>query len=137
MKVKLYTDGGVRTGRVGGSKGRGSAGFVILDDDDVLIRRGGLPLDEVTVNEAEYSAMILGLYNARMLGATEVDVYSDSMLMVTQINGLAECRMAHLQEYLAEVKEELKHFDQVKFTWIPREENKDADYETRRVLDSE
>lgn len=135
MRVKLYTDGGVRTGGVhgptGGRSGPGSIGFVVRNMDDTVIRRGGMFIGETTVNEAEYSALITGLYNARLMGATEVEAYSDSQLIVNQMRGTWACREKRLQEFKAEAEIEVAQFDVVEFTWIPREKNQLADSLTR------
>lgn len=135
MRVKLYTDGGVRTGGVNGpTKGRsgpGSIGFVVRDMEDTVLRKGGMHIGETTVNEAEYSAVIMGLYNAEKMGATEVDIYSDSQLIVNQMNGTWKCREARLQEFREGVIEAMEKFDKVTFTWIRREFNMLADQMTR------
>jgi len=137
MRVDLYTDGGVRTGGVkgptGGKTGPGAAGFAIYENG-ILLRQGGVPLDEVTVNEAEYSSVILGLHNAKLLGATEVAIHSDSQLIVNQISGQYKCKKAHLVEYLDEVHHEMRNFEKVTVQWVPREENIVADEMTREIL---
>ena len=99
--------------------------------DDTVIRRGGMFIGETTVNEAEYSALITGLYNARLMGATEVEAYSDSQLIVNQMRGTWACREKRLQEFKAEAEIEVAQFDVVEFTWIPREKNQLADSLTR------
>ena len=139
MKVHLYTDGGVRTGGLNGPtrgrSGRAAAGFVIYDKNRKVIRKGGMLFDDLTVSEVEYSAVIIGLYNARMLGATKVVLHCDSQLVINQINGKFACRAEHLKDYLREVYDEMAEFDSVKVQWVPREHNQPADYETRRLLD--
>ena len=99
--------------------------------DNTVIRRGGLHIGETTVNEAEYSALIAGLYNARSLGATEVEAYSDSQLIVNQMKGTWACREKRLQEFKAEAEIEVQRFSVVEFIWIPREQNQLADSITR------
>lgn len=139
MRVNLYTDGGVRTGgRNGptkGRSGRGAAAIVIYDDEGAILKSGGVLLEETTVNEAEYSAVILGLYNASTLGATEVRIYSDSQLVVNQILGTFSVKTERLRDYLNEVKEAMSEFTEVSIEWVPREKNQAADRETRRLLD--
>lgn len=140
MKLKLYTDGGVRTGGVkgptGGKSGPGSIGYVVRDMDNKILRKGGMHIGETTVNEAEYSAVIAGLYCARLLGATEVDVYSDSQLIVNQMNGTWACKARSLFEFKAGAEAEVDMFDAVTFNWIPREQNSLADEMTREYAKS-
>jgi len=140
MRLKLYTDGGVRTGGVkgptGGKSGPGSIGYVVRDMDNTVLRKGGMHIGETTVNEAEYSAVIAGLYCARQMGATEVEVYSDSQLIVNQMNGTWACRSANLRDFLREAQIKVAEFDTVTFSWIPREQNCMADEITREYAKS-
>ena len=138
MRLKLYTDGGVRTGGVNGPtqgrSGPGSIGFVVRDMDGTVLRKGGMHIGETTVNEAEYSALISGLYNVRAMGATEVEVYSDSQLIVNQMKGTWMCHSKPLKEFKAEAEAGVAEFDTVEFNWIPREQNQLADSMTREYL---
>lgn len=141
MRVVVYTDGGVRTGGVNGptqgKTGIGAVGFVIKDEvEETVLRKGGMVLDgESTVNETEYSAVILGLYNASTLGATEVLLRSDSQLVVMQMRGTWACREQRLKDYLGEALAEASQFSAFEVEWVPRERNQHADYITRELLD--
>ena len=142
MKVVLNTDGGVRTGgKNGPTQGKtGLAGIaaVIKSLDGKTLFKGGLILaDPATVNEAEYSAVIFGLYEARTLGATHVEVRSDSQLVIMQITKVWAVKTRSLDEYLEEVRNEVEEFEEVTFTWIPREQNQHADLIARELLDAE
>lgn len=139
MHVTVYTDGGVRTGGVngptGGKSGIGAVGFVIKRDKEIL-RKGGMLLEgEATVNECEYGAVILGLYNARMMGATSVLLRSDSQLVVNQMTGKFACRDARLKAYLAEALAEAAQFESFEVEWVKRTKNQHADQITRELLD--
>lgn len=141
MKVIVNSDGGVRTGGIkgptGGKTGRAAIGIVIKDEDNTVLLKDGMVLeDDSTVNDAEYSGVLFGLYEAEGLGATHVEVRSDSQLVVMQVNGVWACREPHLREYLAEVHTQVKHFDEVEFVWVPREQNQPADQITRDLLDA-
>ncbi len=140
MRVSLNTDGGVRTGGVngptGGKTGRGGIAALIRDEEGTKLFAAGMLLEgESTVNECEFSAIIFGLHNAHKLGAKTVDVYSDSQLVVNQLNGDWKIKQAHLQEYVNEVRVETAKFEKVTFTWIPREKNQQADQIARALLD--
>ena len=102
--------------------------------DNTVLRKSGMHIGETTVNEAEYSALICGLYNARRMGATEVEVYSDSQLIVNQMKGAWMCRSGPLQAFKTEAEVAVAEFDTVEFNWIPRDQNQLADSMTREYL---
>lgn len=132
MRVSLYTDGGVR----GGNPGLAALGFVILNEEGDEVGRGGFLLeDRHTSNEAEYAALISGLWNAHRLGATAVDVYTDSQLVHGQMTGEFAVRQANIAEYVDEVQIEEAKFVEVTYTWLKRSSNKEADGITRVILD--
>ena len=132
MRVSLYTDGGVR----GGNPGLAALGFVIRDDEGREIGRGGFLLEgKHTSNEAEYAALISGLWNAHQLGATSVDVYTDSQLVHGQMTGEFAVRQANIAEFVEEVQIEESKFVEVTYTWLKRSANKEADGITRTILD--
>ena len=141
VRVTLHTDGGVRTGGVhgptGGSTGPAAIGFVITNEDGTILRKGGMHIGEATVQEVEYSALIAGLHNAILLGATEVDVRMDSQLVINQMSGRWAVRAEHLKEYAAEARGEAEKFEKVTYTWVPRTRNMIADRITREILDQE
>lgn len=142
MKVTLNTDGGVRTGGVRGPTqgrtGRAAIAAVIKDEDGNVLFKQGMRLSaSSTVNEAEYSGIVYGLFNAHKLGATEVEVRSDSQLVVNQINGDWQVKQPSLFEFLEEVRVETGKFDKVTFVWVPREQNQHADMIAREILDDE
>lgn len=126
--------GGVK-GPTQGRTGPASIGFVIRDQDNTILRKGGMAIGEATVNEAEYSAVICGLYNCHMLGASEVTVRSDSKLIVNQMNGAWAIHEPRLREYAEEAHHEAARFERVSYVWIPRDRNRDADQLTRDYLD--
>lgn len=139
MLVNIWTDGGVRTGGLngptGGKSGRAAIGIVIKNEDGETVFKKGMYLgDEVTVNEAEYSGLTLGLFKARELGATHVVAHLDSQLVAMQVQGVWACKQEHLKQYLAEAKAEMAGFEQVDVVWVPRERNQHADQLTREVL---
>uniref|UniRef100_A0A2N9FJX9 Uncharacterized protein n=1 Tax=Fagus sylvatica TaxID=28930 RepID=A0A2N9FJX9_FAGSY len=85
---------------------------------------GGYP---TTNNEAEYEALLLGLNTARILGATELDVHSDSQLVVGQVNGDYEAKEGRMQQYLQLVRHQISQFHEVRLCRVPREQNTEAD----------
>jgi ribonuclease HI len=131
VKVTLFCDGGVRSGGVNGptqgKTGRTAVAYVIKQEKAVL-DKGGVILDEwASVNEAEFSALLLGLYRCAELGVTEIQVKSDSQLVVNQMLGFWKCREARLMEYKAEVLRVAQTFHRVTYVWVPRHQNQHAD----------
>ncbi|XP_073138783.1 uncharacterized protein [Henckelia pumila] len=78
-------------------------------------------------NEAEYEAIISGLKLAREAGARHVIVYSDSQLVVQQVQGTFSIREKRLQEYVGLIKQQGEEFSSWSIEQIPREHNVEAD----------
>lgn len=130
--VKLYTDGGSR-----GNPGMSASGYVLMDRDDAILKKSGIYLGITTNNQAEYQALRLGLEEAYHIGAREVDVFMDSLLVVNQMNGVFKIKNRELWPIHQSIKELLKLFHKVRFMHIPRELNRLADAEVNDVLDAE
>ncbi|KAJ9546888.1 hypothetical protein OSB04_019431 [Centaurea solstitialis] len=82
---------------------------------------------KATNNEAEYEALIAGLDIAHKLGAKHLDVRSDSLLVVNQINGDFQAKDSKMISYLKIVKERIVRFDHFSIEQIPRDQNTQAD----------
>jgi ribonuclease HI/dsDNA-binding SOS-regulon protein len=82
---------------------------------------------KTTNNEAEYEALIAGLRLARELGVRVLEAFSDSQIVVQQVNGEYEARDRSLQRYLEMVKPLIAGFNGFELTQVPREENSKAD----------
>jgi ribonuclease HI len=80
-----------------------------------------------TNNEAEYEALLAGLKMAKVLRATELDVLSDSQLVVGQVNGDYEAKEGRMQQYLHLVRHQINQFQEVRLSRIPQEQNTEAD----------
>ncbi|XP_073119830.1 uncharacterized protein [Henckelia pumila] len=78
-------------------------------------------------NEAEYEAVISGLKLAREAGARHVIVYSDSQLVVQQVQGTFSIREKRLQEYVGLIKQQGEEFSSWIIEQIPRDHNAEAD----------
>lgn len=129
-KVKLYGDGGSR-----GNPGPSASGWVLLDMDDKILVDDSLYLGVTTNNQAEYTALKLGLEAALKLRAQEVDVYMDSLLVVNQMKGIFKIKNRDLWPVHDSIKELVRQFKHVRFTHVPREHNKLADAAVNRALD--
>ncbi|OGL36573.1 hypothetical protein A3F38_00310 [Candidatus Saccharibacteria bacterium RIFCSPHIGHO2_12_FULL_48_21] len=131
-EAKLYTDGGSR-----GNPGHSACAFVICKLDDSVVEKSGYYMGIATNNQAEYYGMKIGLERARDLGIDKVTLYSDSQLVVNQMNGLYKVKNQELAPLHAELKEISSSFSKVQFVYIPREVNKIADSEVNRILDEQ
>jgi ribonuclease HI/pterin-4a-carbinolamine dehydratase len=129
-KIKLYADGGSR-----GNPGPSASGYVLYDMDDKILADEGVYLGVTTNNQAEYTALKLGLEAARKLGAREIDCYMDSLLVVNQMRGIFKIKNRDLWPVHDAIKELLPRFKKVTFTHVPREYNKQADAAVNRALD--
>jgi ribonuclease HI len=108
----------------------------------VVLRRPGLPVIEeaepigkATNNVAEYTALVRALELASELGVKALAVFSDSELLVKQMNGEYRVKHPDLQELYAEAQALRKRFDRVTLTHVRRAQNADADRLGNRALD--
>lgn len=121
MKVSLFTDGAAR-----GNPGPAGIGIVIKKGHELLLETSAY-LGKTTNNVAEYLALIRGLEEALLLGAKEVECFSDSELLVKQITGEYKVKnegLIPLHYHLKSLINKFKHFA---ITHKVREENKHAD----------
>jgi ribonuclease HI len=84
-------------------------------------------LGETTNNVAEYTAAIRGLERAAQLGADEVILRSDSLLLIQQLLGRYRVRTPHLRPLYQRVKDLAGGFERITFEHVPRERNTEAD----------
>lgn len=129
-EAKLYTDGGSR-----GNPGDSSCAFVICDMDDNVVEKSGYYMGMATNNQAEYYGMIKGLERARDLGIDKLTLFSDSQLVVNQMNGFYKVKNQELAPLNQQLNQLAESFEKVTFVHIPRELNKIADKEVNRILD--
>ncbi len=129
-RTRLYTDGAAR-----GNPGPAGAGAVIVSPAGHIVAKIGKFLGESTNNVAEYTGLILGLKRARAMGIKELDVLSDSELMVKQLSGEYAVKAEHLRALHDEAASLLGSFPDVQVVHIPREENAAADEMSNRAID--
>ena len=128
MKIKIFTDGGSR-----GNPGIAGAGAVIFDEEGNEMKSVSKFLGKKTNNWAEYEAVILGLELARKLFGKKTEeikfeMKMDSQLIQRQLKREYRVKEETLKEQFLRVHNLIvKYFPNIKFTHIPREENKRAD----------
>src|ERR671914_1335663 len=93
MKARLSTDGGAR-----GNPGPAAYGYVLETDDGTVLDARGETIGVATNNVAEYRALVAGLERAVEAGVRELEVVSDSELLVKQMRGEYKVKNRALQE---------------------------------------
>lgn len=129
-EAKIYTDGGSR-----GNPGSSACAFVICKMDDTVVEKSGFYLGMATNNQAEYFGFLKGLERARELGIDRITLFSDSQLVVSQMNGAYKVKNQELLPIYQDTKAVADSFESITFTHVPRELNKTADLEVNRILD--
>ncbi|KAL0416412.1 UNVERIFIED_CONTAM: hypothetical protein Slati_3473100 [Sesamum latifolium] len=78
---------------------------------------------ETSNNEAEYEALVIGMGMTHKAGAMHLLAYSDSQLIVKQVEGSYKAKEESMIQYLQQIKELKTSFDHFQITQIPKEEN--------------
>ncbi|MBM3676913.1 MAG: ribonuclease HI family protein [Actinobacteria bacterium] len=131
VKATLYTDGGAR-----GNPGPAAYAFVLEAEDGTVLDARGEAMGVATNNVAEYSALIAGLRRAAEVGAHELEVRSDSELMVKQMRGDYRVKNRALQDLFLEASKLARQLDRVEYTHVRREQNTLADRLVNDALDA-
>ena len=132
MELTLHTDGGAR-----GNPGPGAIGIVLSKSKGKIIREIGKYVGKCTNNEAEYMGLLEGIKTAKKGGATKLNCYVDSELVVNQLNGLYKVKNDRMKKLWLQVKELEKDLEKISYTHIPRSKNKEADALVNEVLDAQ
>jgi ribonuclease HI len=131
MKARLSTDGGSR-----GNPGPAAYGYVLETDDGTVLDARGETIGVATNNVAEYSALLAGLASALDRGVTELEVVSDSELLVKQMRGEYKVKNETLRDLVDEAHSLARRLDAVRYTAVRREHNELADRLVNEALDS-
>ncbi len=132
MTVIAYIDGLAEPS----NPGTGTYGFVIYDGTRRLAEGSGLAGYEVTSNYSEYTALAEAVKKLKALGVEgDVLVRSDSKLLIGHMSEGWKVKGGMYVEKLKEVRDLLREFGSIRFEWIPREQNKEADLLTRVAYD--
>ncbi|MHC4882531.1 MAG: formyltransferase family protein [Planctomycetota bacterium] len=130
QQVELFTDGGSR-----GNPGPAGAGFVMKDPQGGTIVSHGIFLGQTTNNVAEYTAVLKGLAAAKEMQAESVRLFSDSQLLVRQLNGQYKVKSDNLKQLYTDSMELLASFKSWQAIHIPREQNAEADAMANKAMD--
>lgn len=130
MKARLFTDGGSR-----GNPGPAAYAFVLEADDGTILDARGEAIGIATNNVAEYSALVAGLERAIEAGVGELEVVSDSELMVKQMRGEYKVKNRALQDLFLDASRLARRVGGVTYTAVRREHNELADSLVNEALD--
>lgn len=127
--LHLYIDGASQ-----GNPGEASVGVLVKDAQGTALFEVSERIGRTTNNVAEYTALVRGLIECLALKAQTIKVFSDSELLIRQMNAEYKVRHPELKvlNYLA--TQLSKKFRKVDFCHLPREENRQADRLARAAL---
>jgi ribonuclease HI len=131
VKARLWTDGGAR-----GNPGPAAYAFVLEAEDGTVLDTRGEAIGVATNNVAEYSALVAGLEEAVGRGVDELEVHSDSELMVKQMRGEYRVKNRDLQALFLDASRLARDVGLVTFTHVRREHNELADRLVNEALDA-
>jgi ribonuclease HI len=128
-RAHLYFDGASR-----GNPGPAAIGWVIVTAEGI-VTEGNKRIGETTSNRAEYEGLIHALDVAEAYGFDEVDVRSDSELVVKQVRGEYNVDHPELRELRVRALERLREFYEWSLNHVPREINERADNLANEAFD--
>ncbi|KAL5573490.1 hypothetical protein UlMin_023087 [Ulmus minor] len=117
---KLYVDGS-------STETSSGAGIILVSPDGVKLSCAVRFKFKATNNQAEYEALLSGLRLAKKVSARHLTIYSDSQLVVSQVNSEFQAKGEKMASYLEKSKEAMNQFDMVSIIQVPRAENTNAD----------
>jgi ribonuclease HI len=130
MKLIIQTDGGSR-----GNPGPAAGGFVLSTPDGTRQAAKAFFLGRTTNNVAEYTALVKALEAAAEAGATDLTIYSDSELMVRQLNGQYKVKSESIRPLFEQANDLLAQFAKYDIRHVTRDKNTAADKLVNLALD--
>jgi ribonuclease HI len=130
VKARLFTDGGSR-----GNPGPAAYGYVLEAEDGTVLAARGEAIGVATNNVAEYRALLAGLAAAADVGVDELEVVSDSELLVKQMRGEYKVKNAALRALWDEAQRSARRLKAVSYAAVRREHNEPADRLVNEALD--
>ena len=131
-QITVYTDGGSR-----GNPGPAAAGFILAYPSGNQIQAKALFLGQTTNNVAEYTAIVKALEAAKQIGAKRLAVFSDSELLVKQVNGQYKVKSEQIRPLFQQAVKLINEFEDCKVKHITRDKNKQADELVNQALNLE
>jgi ribonuclease HI len=116
-------------------------GFVVEFDGKRMEGNGvigaGMYGDYTTNNIAEYTGLIKALEFLKVVIGRDlkVKIYGDSQLVIFQLRGFYRVKSENVRPLYQKAVELINEFNDVEIRWVPREQNKDADEQTRKAFE--
>jgi len=132
VRARLSTDGGAR-----GNPGPAAYGFVLESEDGEVLAAHGEAIGRATNNVAEYRGLVAGMEKAADLGVRELEVVSDSELLVKQMLGEYRVKNEALRALWEEANDLERRFAKVRYRAVRRHHNELADSLVNEALDAE
>ena len=129
-KLIIHTDGASR-----GNPGRAAIGVIIRDEKGALVATISQSIGKTTNNQAEYRAIIAALEKALSLGAANVELNSDSELVVRQVKGQYRVKKDTLRPLYEQVMQLKSRLEDFRIKHVPRQRNREADKLANAALD--
>lgn len=129
MRVTINIDGGSR-----GNPGPGASAYVIKSTDGRILAQEGHFIPHCTNNQAEYTALRLALIKSAELGATQLEIISDSLLLVKQYLGEYKIKNPDLAARMAEIRTLARPFH-IAIRHVLRHLNKEPDALANKAMD--
>ena len=120
-RLDIYIDGAAR-----GNPGESGIG-VLIREESGRTREVKKYLGTRTNNQAEYTALITALESVKDHRNQEIHIFTDSLLLANQMNGIWKVRHPEIKELHTRAKSLIEGFSRVTIRHIPREQNKEAD----------
>jgi ribonuclease HI len=112
--LEIFTDGAAR-----GNPGPAAAAFLFVQDGNIILEESSF-IGTSTNNSAEYQAIINALKAAEKYSKIEIQLFSDSNLVIQQINKRWKVNYPHLLKLRTEVYQLCKNYQKVEFCYISR-----------------
>jgi len=121
-KGTLFIDGASR-----GNPGDAGIGVLIYDINHRCVEKISQYIGKATNNVAEYTALTTALIEALILGFREIEIKSDSELLVRQLRGRYKVKSNNIKILYLLAKHLIRGYKKVEIDYIRREQNKQAD----------
>lgn len=128
-QIKIFIDGAAR-----GNPGESGIG-VLIKNTDHEIREIKKYLGTRTNNQAEYTALITALESAQDLKDKKIKIFTDSLLVANQINGLWKVKHPEIIPLNKKARELFKTYSSISIQHVPREQNSEADRLANLAID--
>jgi ribonuclease HI len=131
MSARLFTDGGAR-----GNPGPAAFAYVLETEDGTVLAAHGEKIGVATNNVAEYRGLVAGLAKAVELALAEIEVVSDSELLVKQMRGEYRVKNEALLELSQQAARLARQLGSVEYRHVRRAQNELADRLVNEALDA-